>query len=92
MYLSEIAGLAGQLFQRKCSHDVHGRPAALIQASAMLVGGLLVSWVRQCAVHALCAGASPAPPAQPVSNGLCRQPTQISQSESSSAAVLLVAF
>ena len=62
--LGQVACPPRQLLQGEGGHDVHGRPAALVQAAPVLVGGLLVARVRECPVHALCACAASAPAAQ----------------------------
>ena len=69
-YLREVPCLPGQLLECKGGHDVHGRPAALIQAAPVLVGGLLVARGGESPVQSLCASDTPAPPPQPVGNGL----------------------
>ena len=68
--LGQVAGPPGQLLQREGRHDMHGGPAALVQAAPVLVGRLLVARVRERPVHSLCAGAAPAPAAQLVGYAL----------------------
>ncbi len=65
-HLSEVALLAGKSAECVGGHDVHGGAAALVEAAAVLVGGLLVARVRQRAVHSLSARAAAAPSAQAV--------------------------
>ena len=72
-HLSEVALFAGQRTERVGGHDMHRCAAALVEAAAVLVGGLLIPRVRQCAVHALGTRSSAAPAPQPVRYCLYRE-------------------